>query len=110
MNDGFRYNFPPCLMDDFLEACRFYDVPDHLVETVLEQIDYPLYDAYFVNPELCGQERSNEFVAQAFNEVNREYDLGYEEIPVSNHDWNVDGDYYIPQNVDNWEKDSYREW
>ena len=96
MNDGFRYNFPPCFMTDFLAACQYYEIPEHLHEMVLDQIDYALYDAYFVNPDLEGDERAREFVAEAFNEINREWGLGYPELPMSEHTWFPDDSYYIP--------------
>ena len=100
MRDEFPFNFPPMFLDDFLEACDYYEIPKELTESVLYTIDYPLFDTYFVNPDLVGDERMREFVAEAFNELNRDQQLGYDEIPMSEHTSFHDDAYYIPPGFD----------
>lgn len=87
-----EYTFPPVLEQDFRDACDYFDIDEEMTEYVLARIDFPVYDAYLVPKHLSGDERMREFVAIAFNTLNRDLELGYEELPLADPDIDIYGE------------------
>lgn len=70
------------LYQDFKNQCYALDIPEDMHDYVIALIDYPTYDMC-VHKSFTGDERMQQFVILAFNNLNRELDLGLEEIPMA---------------------------
>lgn len=70
------------LYQDFKEQCYALGIPKDMHDSVIALIDYPSYDMC-VHRSFVGNERMQQFVILAYNNLVRELDLDMEEIEMA---------------------------
>lgn len=70
------------LYQDFKNQCVALGIPEGMHDSVIAMIDYPTYDMC-VHKSFSGDERMQQFVILAYNNLNRELGLGLEELEMA---------------------------
>lgn len=70
------------IYQDLKKQCYALDIPEDMHDYIIALIDFPSYDAC-IHQSFSGDERMQQFVIMAYNNLNRELGLGLEELEMS---------------------------